>query len=167
MWPLVINPSGAPVAVDFRDVALWEREKWGIFRDGREQFAVARRAFLADRLLTSRKFLRAIDDPSAQAPQGLLVHNVLGTGVGTIDRLIRRTDGSLVMNEAERKAEAALASLSLEVSGDGTIAEHGAELPPALAPLAAGPTLRVSATEHMAIVQRGPGLDATLAFITS
>ncbi|MFI5311014.1 MAG: esterase/lipase family protein [Gemmatimonadales bacterium] len=165
-WPFVVDAKGTPVASDFRDVALWEGGRWGLFRDGRADVAGARRAFLTERFAASREFLRGIADPAAQAPKGLRVHSVLGTGVGTIDRLIRRDDGTLVVNEAERKAEPALAALSLEVPGDGTIPAHGAELPPGLAARAVGETLRVPATEHMAIVQGGAGLAATLRFIT-
>lgn len=166
-WPLVIDATGKPVASDFRDVSLWEKGRWGLFRDGRGEFAAARRTFLTERFAASRTFLRGIADPGAIAPIGLRVHNALGTGVGTVNQLIRRADGSLVMTEAQRKADPALAAFSLEASGDGTIAEHSAELPPGLAACAVAPTVRVAGAEHMSVVQRGSGLDATLRFITS
>lgn len=166
-WPLVVDVAGKPVASEFRDTSLWEKGRWGLFRDGRGEFATARRAFLSDRFTASRNFLRGIADSGAIAPIGLRVHNALGTGVGTINQLIRRADGTLVVTEAERKADPALAALTLEASGDGTIAEHSAELPPGLATCAVAPTVRVAGSEHMAVVQRGAGLDATLRFITS
>jgi pimeloyl-ACP methyl ester carboxylesterase len=164
-WPLVIDEKGQPVASEFRDPVLWEKNRWGLFRDGRNEFSAARLAFFAERFASSRKFLHGISDPNAIAPIGLKVHNALGTGVGTINQLIRRTDGTLVVTEAERKTVPALASLSLEISGDGTIAEHSAELPPGLVACAVAPTVRVPGAEHMAVVQRGAGLDATLRFI--
>ena len=165
-WPLVVDASGKPVAAEYRDAALWESGRWGIFRDGRAEFATARRAFLTERFAASRKFLRGILDPAATAPTSLRVHNALGTGVGTINQLIRTGDGTLVVTEAQRKADPALASLSLERDGDGTIATHSAELPAGLAARAVGPTVRVPGAEHMAVVQQGAGLDATLRFIT-
>jgi hypothetical protein len=165
-WPIVVDARGDAIAADFRDVALWERERWGIFRDGRADVAAARRAFLAERFLASRAFLAAIDDPAAAAPIGLRVHNAYGTGFGTIDQLIRRADGSLVLSERERARDPALASRTIEVPGDGTIAAHAAELPPALAARAVGPSVGVRA-EHMAVVQRGQGLDASLRFLAA
>ena len=166
-WPLVVDTAGTPVTSEFRDASLWEKGGWGLFRDGRDEFAAARRGFLNERFAASRKFLRGIADSGAIAPIGLRVHNVLGTGVGTINQLIRRTDGTLVVTEAERKADPTLAALSLDVSGDGTIAEHSAELPPGLVTCAVAPTVRVANADHIAVVQRGAGLDATLRFITS
>jgi len=166
-WPLVIDTHGAPVGSEFRDAALWEGGHWGLFRDGRAQFAAARRGFLTERFAASRKFLRGIADPGAIAPIGLKVHNALGTGVGTINQLIRRNDGTLVVTEEQRKVDPSLAALTLEASGDGTIAEHSAELPPGLVACAVQPTVRVPGAEHMAVVQRGAGLDATLRFIVS
>lgn len=166
-WPLVIDTQGKPVAAEFRDPMLWERGHWGIFRDGNAKFADARRAFLAERFGKSRAFLHGIADPAAKAPSGLKVHNAIGTGVATINQLIQRTDGTLVVNETQRKADSSLASLSLEADGDGTIAAHSAELPPGLAARAVAPTVRVPGAEHMAVVQKGAGLDATLKFITS
>ena len=138
-----------------------------MFRDSRSQFAAARRAFLAERFAVSRAFLRGIADPAAKAPSGIKVHNAIGTGVGTINQLIQRADGTLVVTEAQRKADRSLSSVSLETDGDGTIAAHSAELPPGLAVRAVAPTVHVAGAEHMAVVQRGGGLDATLKFITS
>ena len=166
-WPLVVDAKGNPVASEFRDADLWERSRWGLFRDGRTEFAAARRAFLAERFAASRKFLGGIVGAKAQAPSSLRVHNAIGTGVGTIDTLIRLGNGTLVVNEVQRKTDPALSTLSLEIDGDGTIAAHSAELPPALAARAAGPVFRVPNAEHLAVVQHGAGLDATLRFITS
>ena len=108
---------------------------------------------------------RIIDQPSSGPPAGAA--GGLGNGVGTINQLIRRPDGSLVVTEEQRKGDPALASLSLEITGDGTIAEHSAELPAGLVPCAVAPTVRVPGAEHMAVVQKGAGLDATLRFIVS
>jgi hypothetical protein len=163
-WPIVVDVHGTPVATEFRDVALWESGRWGLFRNASASLAAARREFLAERFATSRTFLRGIADPAATVPPGLRTLNVIGTGHGTIDRLIQRPDGSLVVTEAQRSADPALAALSLEVDGDGTIAAHAAALPPALAARAVRPDLHVAA-DHMQVVQRGDGLRAAIDFV--
>jgi hypothetical protein len=162
-WPFAVDARGEPVSSKLRDVDLWESQRWGLFRDGREEFAGARRDFLADQFRRSRAFLSAVADPAAAPPPGLRVLNVVGVSGGTVDRLIQRADGTLVLSDAERRKDPALSAASVDAPGDSTIAEHAAELPPGLARDGAA-TVKL-ALEHMSVVQRGAGLDAALGFL--
>ena len=162
-WPYVVDERGEPFADELCDVALWERQGWGLFRDGQAQFAVARRAFFHRHFAESRTFLRQLNAADGMLPNDLQVLNVIGSARKTLNRVVVLPDGKLILNAKQRDAVPTLKSISLAAPGDETIASHAAELPPVFAAHA-----RASLTfpaAHMGIVQRGPALDAATAFL--
>lgn len=139
------------------------RSPIGVLRSDPDLLALLEEAVAESR---SRAFLRALNDPAARPPAGLSVRNLSGTSGGTLNQVILRHDGTLVLSEKARRKAPSLAAVPLEAPGDGTIAAHAAELPPALAAHAAAPTVAVPA-DHMAVVQRGTALDGLVRFLVS
>ena len=165
-WPFVVDEHGAPVAADLRDVRLWEERRWGVFKDGDSRYTEARRVFLGEQFARSRAFLGALDDPAASAPSGLKVRNLVGTSVGTLNQVVARQSGELVMSQNGRAHASGANAPTLEAPGDGTIAAHAAALPAALVAHAVAPTLEAS-LDHMGVVQGGPGLAELVRFLMS